>query len=87
MSKIEQIITEIEEYIDNCRFQPLSNTKIVVNKEEIDELLAELRLKTPDEIKKYFPRSFTPSQMKDTILKLLDNWLKNRTKKRNTERS
>ena len=41
----------------------------------------------PDEIKKYFPRSFTPSQMKDTILKLLDNWLKNRTKKRNTERS
>ena len=53
MSKIEQIITEIEEYIDNCRFQPLSNTKIVVNKEEIEELLAELRLKTPDEIKKY----------------------------------
>ena len=53
MSKIEQIITEIEEYIDNCRFQPLSSTKIVVNKEEIDELLAELRLKTPDEIKKY----------------------------------
>lgn len=53
MSKIEQIITEIEEYVDNCRFQPLSNTKIVVNKEEIEELLAELRLKTPDEIKKY----------------------------------
>ena len=24
MSKIEQIITEIEEYIDNCKFQPLS---------------------------------------------------------------
>lgn len=53
MSKIEQIITEIEEYIDSCRFQPLSNTKIVVNKDEIEELLAELRLKTPDEIKKY----------------------------------
>lgn len=53
MSKIEQIITEIEEYIDSCRFQPLSTTKIVVNKEEIEELLAELRLKTPEEIKKY----------------------------------
>lgn len=53
MSKIERIITEIEEYIDNCRFQPLSTTKIVVVKEEIEELLAELRLKTPDEIKKY----------------------------------
>ena len=53
MSKIEQIITEIEEYIDSCKFQPLSSTKIIVMKEEIDELLAELRLKTPDEIKKY----------------------------------
>ncbi len=53
MSKIEQIISEIEEYIDSCRFQALSSTKIVVNKEEIEELLAELRLKTPEEIKKY----------------------------------
>ena len=52
-SKIEQIITEIEEYIDNCKFQPLSTSKIVVNKDDIDELLAELRLRTPDEIKKY----------------------------------
>jgi len=53
MSKIEQVIAEIEEYIDSCKFQPLSTTKIVVNKDEIDELLRELRLKTPDEIKKY----------------------------------
>lgn len=53
MSKIEQIITEIEEYVDSCKFVALSSSKIVVNKEEIDELLAELRLKTPDEIKKY----------------------------------
>lgn len=53
MSRIEQIISEIEEYIDGCRFQPLSSTKIVVVKEDIEDLLAELRLKTPDEIKKY----------------------------------
>ena len=53
MSKIEQIIAEIEEYIDSCRHQGFSGTKIIVNKEELDELLAELRLKTPDEIKKY----------------------------------
>lgn len=52
-SRIEQIISEIEDYIDGCRFQPLSKTNIVVNKDEIEELLAELRLKTPDEIKKY----------------------------------
>ena len=34
-----------------------------------------------DEIKKYFPRSFTPRQMRDTIFKLLDAWVKKRQKK------
>ena len=52
-SKIEQLIDEIETYIDGCKYQPFSNTKIIVNKEEIDELLRELRMKTPDEIKRY----------------------------------
>ena len=52
-SRIEQLIDEIEEYIDSCKYQPLSNSKIIVNKEEIDELLRELRMKTPDEIKRY----------------------------------
>ena len=52
-SRIEQIIEEIEEHVDSCKFQPLSTTKIVVNKEELEELLRELRLKTPDEIKRY----------------------------------
>ena len=50
MSRIEQLIGEIEEYIDGCKFQPLSNTKILVNKEELEELLVELRLRIPDEI-------------------------------------
>ena len=32
-SRIEQIIEEIEEYIDrDCKYQPLSTTKIIVNK-------------------------------------------------------
>ena len=52
-SRIEQIIEEIEEYIDSCKFQPLSTTKIIVNKDQLDELLRELRMKTPDEIKRY----------------------------------
>ena len=52
-SKIEQLIDEIEEYIDSCKYQPLSSSKIIVNKEEIDELLRELRMKTPEEIKRY----------------------------------
>ena len=42
-SRIEQLIDEIEEYIDSCKYQPLSNSKIIVNKEEIEELLRELR--------------------------------------------
>ena len=50
MSRIEQLIDEIEEYIDSCKYQPLSTTKILVNKEEMEELLVELRLRFPDEI-------------------------------------
>ena len=52
-SKIEQIIDEIEEYIDNCKPHNFSSSKIVVNRDEIDELLTELRMKTPEEIKRY----------------------------------
>ncbi|MBP5152819.1 MAG: vacuolar family H+-ATPase subunit H [Lachnospiraceae bacterium] len=52
-SKIEALIDEIEEYINNCKFQTLSNTRIIVNKDEIDELLRELRMNTPEEIKRY----------------------------------
>ena len=53
MSRIEQLIGEIEEYIDGCKYQPLSNSKIVVNRDELEELLVELRLRIPDEIKQY----------------------------------
>ena len=35
-----------------------------------------------DEIKKYFPRSYTPKQIKDTIMKLLDNWMKAKRRKK-----
>lgn len=52
-SRMEQIIDEIEEYIEGCKPQLLSSTKIVVDKEELEELIAELRSKTPEEIKRY----------------------------------
>ena len=52
-SRIEQIIDEIEEYIDGCKYQTLSSSKIIVNKDELEELLNELRSKTPEEIKRY----------------------------------
>ncbi len=53
MSKIEQVITEIEEFIDNCKLQPLSSTKIIVNRNELEELVDELKENIPEEIKKY----------------------------------
>ena len=52
-SRIEQLIDEIEEYIDSCKYQTFSSSKILVNKDEIEELIRELRVKTPDEIKRY----------------------------------
>ena len=52
-SKIEDIIDEIEAYIDDCKPSAFSTNKIVVNKDELESLLQELRTKTPDEIRKY----------------------------------
>lgn len=53
VSKIEQVIGEIEDFIADCKYQRFSNTNIVVDKERMDELLRELRMRTPDEIKRY----------------------------------
>ena len=52
-SRIEQLIDEIEAYIDNCKYKAFSTDVIMVNKAEIDELLRELRMETPEEIKQY----------------------------------
>ncbi len=53
MSRIEQLIDEIEEFIESCKPQPFSQSKVIVPKDELYELLTELRLKTPEEIKRY----------------------------------
>lgn len=53
MSRIEQLISDIEAYIDSCKYQAFSNSKIIVDKDQIEDMLSELRLKTPDEVKKY----------------------------------
>lgn len=52
-SKIEQAIEDIEQYIDTCKYQRFSSENILVNKDQIEELISELRKKTPDEIKRY----------------------------------
>ena len=52
-SKMEQMIEEIEAYIESCKFAPLSKDKIIVNHDELLELIEDLKNKTPEEIKKY----------------------------------
>ncbi len=52
-SRIEESIDQILNYIDGCKYQPFSNTKIVVDREELAILLEELRRRTPEEIHHY----------------------------------
>ncbi|MQN01527.1 MAG: ATPase [Lachnospiraceae bacterium] len=52
-SEIEDIIDNIENYIDNCKTSMFSSTKISVDKEEMESLLEELRSRTPEEINRY----------------------------------
>jgi vacuolar-type H+-ATPase subunit H len=49
-SRIEQLIEDIYEFVESCRMQPLSSTKVIVPKDELYDLLG---LRTPDEIKRY----------------------------------
>ncbi len=42
-------------------------------KPEVDKIVL-----TADTLRKYFPRSYTPRQMQDTIIKLLEGWMKKR---------
>ena len=53
LSRIEQLIEDIYEFVESCKMQPLSQTKVVVPKDHLYDLLDELRLRTPDEIKRY----------------------------------
>ena len=52
-SNIEQQIDQIEDFIDSCRYQTFSKTNIIVDKDELDALLEELRARTPEEIRHY----------------------------------
>lgn len=53
VSRIEQLIEDIYEFVESCKVQLLSTTKVIVPKDELYDLLDELRLRTPDEIKRY----------------------------------
>jgi len=49
---VEEMIDEIEAFIQGCKYQPLSSNKIVVPKDELERMLNELKLKLPSEIER-----------------------------------
>ena len=53
----------------------------IMNEEKKSDL-SHVTLKN-DVLRKYFPKSYTPKQMEDTIIRLLEQWQKSR--KRNQE--
>lgn len=52
-SKIDDIIDEIEHLIDESKPAAFSTNKIVVNKDDLESLIQDLRTHTPEEIRKY----------------------------------
>lgn len=50
--RIEQLIDDIYEYIESCKPKGFGGTQVIVPKEELYDLLDEMRLKVPDEIKR-----------------------------------
>ena len=52
-TRIEQLINEIYEFVEECKPTPRSQSKIIVPKDQLLDLIDELKRRTPDEIKRY----------------------------------
>lgn len=50
-NRISLIIEEIENYVNNSQKYMFSKNKVIINKDEMLELLTELKLKTPEEMR------------------------------------
>lgn len=64
-----------------CTVEAMREIMSEEKKSELDKIII-----SNDELKRYFPRSFSPKQMRDTIFKLLENWLKSRKQKKELEK-
>ena len=51
-NRMEQLIEEMYEYIEGCKPKGFSTTQVIVMKEEIYDILDEMKLKIPEEIKR-----------------------------------
>lgn len=52
-NRIEQKIDDIYGFVESCKMQRLSTTKVIVPKDELYDLLDDLRRDVPEEIKRY----------------------------------
>lgn len=59
----------------SCTFDAMCRVMSEEKKSELDQLVIR-----GDVLKKYFPRSYTPRQMEETIIKLLQVWQKKRSR-------
>ena len=48
-SRMEQLIEEMEQYIASCKPQAFSKENIIVDRYHMEELLDELKRRTPEE--------------------------------------
>ena len=63
----------------NCTFEVMCTVMDEEKKTDIDRVIIK-----QDVLRKYFPKSYTPKQMEDTIIRLLEQW--QRKKQREQER-
>ena len=52
-SKIENSIQELEAFLESCKNVPLSTSKIVVNKEELEYFIEDIKKNIPEEVERY----------------------------------
>lgn len=51
-NKIEMLIDETSDYLDSCKSSPFNKGMIVVDRQKIFDLIDEMRVRIPDEIKR-----------------------------------
>ncbi len=52
-SKIEDMINELQDYVDRCKNAPFKTDSIVVNRDDLESYIEDLRATVPDEIRQY----------------------------------
>ena len=52
-SKIEDMINELQDYVDGCKNAPFKTDSIVVNRDDLESYIEDLRATVPDEIRQY----------------------------------